>query len=853
MSPIHSFPNEDMYEPQYLDSFQNTAREDSPVEVTALTPTQPKLVKRRQKRTVRNEYAPLCVSWTNEEEIVLCKGWVHVSENSILGNARRESGFWNEVVAYVERKTKTLGRRTYDMVNGKWMMMRPNVARFCEVFTNVMHRKIGKRYKTSDSSSFNTESRDSSVNLNVDAGGDEEDEVQEVAPRPIGRDKAKKLKKKGVGSSGTSLARGLYIDQRLSISEEALGAFGKSQTYRGRGYDRGRKENINKSKSKNIGEIKYRGKEVNMAVGGSDDALVCCVENTVEDRIMDSGASFHATYCKEELERFKLCSGKVRLADDKTLDIAGIGDVVLKTSFSTSWTLKDVRYIPDLNRKLISVGRLDEEGYHIGFRDQQWKVTKGSLVVARGNKRGSLYMVEAHPEGIGAIINGSGSAAVWFGEAEESSLHNVSEDKETAETAAKVVFGVAKRLSRTFRAESTGIRAEASKMLWADLVSTTYLIYHIPYVLIGLRIIEEEWRGKDTSLANLKVFGCDSFVKMKDVCGEAMKYLIYGAKSATDSSNLTKPIQESQVVLANIPDNLAENYSIVAEHGLSSEITQSPDGSLDTSEGSENSGIFEDNGRLYEEDSEDGASSEEGGSKTPQVRRSSRESRAPVSIKESVQWKKAINEEIVSLEKNQTCSLIRLPAKKNASQRLWMFKVKEEKNSNERCSEKHVFGYVLTVGVTTVEWESRLQKSITIYTKSLIHLVKNLKVCSWANLVRILISEGSLSLLKILGTKSVAEMFTGIPCIESLIAMCLVSAACPLCSAVQKGAIYRTEVCASSIYPNRLMVFELAMHNERAMEMKKQERVEFLEIKKREIIILEQELAMQEYKQRQKT
>ncbi|GJU10011.1 hypothetical protein Tco_1132407 [Tanacetum coccineum] len=65
-------------------------------------------------------------------------------------------------------------------------------------------------------------------------------------------------------------------------------------------------------------------------------------------------------------------------------------------------------------------------------------------------------------------------------------------------------FGVAERLSRTFRAEITGLRAEALKMLWADSLSTVYLIYHIPYVLIGLRIPEEEWRGKDTSLAHLK-------------------------------------------------------------------------------------------------------------------------------------------------------------------------------------------------------------------------------------------------------------------------------------------------------------------------------------------------------------
>ncbi|GJX01036.1 hypothetical protein Tco_0184949 [Tanacetum coccineum] len=66
-------------------------------------------------------------------------------------------------------------------------------------------------------------------------------------------------------------------------------------------------------------------------------------------------------------------------------------------------------------------------------------------------------------------------------------------------------FGVAERLSRTFRAESMGIRAEAQKMLWVDSVSTTYLIYLIPYVLIGLRTLEEEWRRKDTSLTHLKI------------------------------------------------------------------------------------------------------------------------------------------------------------------------------------------------------------------------------------------------------------------------------------------------------------------------------------------------------------
>ncbi|GKD06073.1 hypothetical protein Tco_1181047 [Tanacetum coccineum] len=432
-----------------------------------------------------------------------------------MGNGRRCARMWLGFVEClltscvgglrVEPETKITSKRHFLTMKPKWMDS--------EVLNFLTDRKIDKRYKTSDSISFNTESRDSSVNLNVDAKGDEEDEVQEVAPRLMGRDKAKKLKKKRVGSSGTS----------STMNDKALASPRVDQTL----LQQLVKGHFQNQSSKLVAT---RGKEVNMVAGDSDDALVCCVENTVEDRIMDSGASFHATYCKDVLERFKLRSGKVRLADDKTLDIVGIGDVVLKTFFGTSWTLEDVR---------IGMNMLASKGNILDV----WKVAR------------------------------------WFGEAEESFLHNVSEDKETAETASGVVR------ARGFKAESTRIRVEAPKMLWADSVSTTYLIYRIPYVLIGLRILREEWRGKDTSLTHSKVFGYDLFVKVKDVCGEAMKYTfignsldemrysfrdtkshqvirskditfvdsIYEARPMTDSSSLTKPIQKSQVVLVDIP------------------------------------------------------------------------------------------------------------------------------------------------------------------------------------------------------------------------------------------------------------------------------------------------------------
>ncbi|GKF83297.1 retrovirus-related pol polyprotein from transposon TNT 1-94, partial [Tanacetum coccineum] len=127
---------------------------------------------------------------------------------------------------------------------------------------------------------------------------------------------------------------GEYSNSLLSAEDKGMG----------RKQDRGQKQNRSRSKSKKRGQSKNRqditcwncnqkghfqnqcskpvtskDKEVNIADGDYDDALVCYVENTIDDHIMASVASFHATYCKEELERFKLFSGRVRLANEKTL------------------------------------------------------------------------------------------------------------------------------------------------------------------------------------------------------------------------------------------------------------------------------------------------------------------------------------------------------------------------------------------------------------------------------------------------------------------------------------------------------------------------------------------------------
>nr|GEU44352.1 retrovirus-related Pol polyprotein from transposon TNT 1-94 [Tanacetum cinerariifolium] len=73
------------------------------------------------------------------------------------------------------------------------------------------------------------------------------------------------------------------------------------------------------------------------------------------------------------------------------------------------------------------------------------------------------------------------------------------------------------------------------------------------------------------------------------------------------------------------------------------------------------------------------------------VRRVTRSSKAEMShvmrtiyMEPRLQQILAINEEISSLEKNQTWSLIRLPAGKKALQSKWVFRVKEEHDGNKR-------------------------------------------------------------------------------------------------------------------------------------------------------------------------
>ena len=84
------------------------------------------------------------------------------------------------------------------------------------------------------------------------------------------------------------------------------------------------------------------------------------------------------------------------MGDDKPCDIVGKGKVLIKLENGNQWLLNEVKHILDLRKNLISIRKLGSEGCVSTFTNQIWKVTKGELVVAKGEKVGTLYLCKGN-------------------------------------------------------------------------------------------------------------------------------------------------------------------------------------------------------------------------------------------------------------------------------------------------------------------------------------------------------------------------------------------------------------------------------------------------------------------------
>ena len=82
------------------------------------------------------------------------------------------------------------------------------------------------------------------------------------------------------------------------------------------------------------------------------------------------------------------------MGNNNYVDIVGIGDICVETNTGYTLSLKNVRHVPNMHLNLISTHILDKEGYGNYFGDGKWRLSKGSLVLARGKICCSLYKTQ---------------------------------------------------------------------------------------------------------------------------------------------------------------------------------------------------------------------------------------------------------------------------------------------------------------------------------------------------------------------------------------------------------------------------------------------------------------------------
>ena len=125
-------------------------------------------------------------------------------------------------------------------------------------------------------------------------------------------------------------------------------------------------------------------------------SLACVSSVTSTDEwLCDSACSFHMCFRKEWFFNFtELDSGVVYLVDNQPCKIAGIGSISLKNHDGSTRVLTDVRYIPKLEKNLISLGTLESKGFTIIMQNGILKVVSGALVVMKGIRRNNLYLYQ---------------------------------------------------------------------------------------------------------------------------------------------------------------------------------------------------------------------------------------------------------------------------------------------------------------------------------------------------------------------------------------------------------------------------------------------------------------------------
>ncbi|KAH9667833.1 hypothetical protein KPL70_021191 [Citrus sinensis] len=130
--------------------------------------------------------------------------------------------------------------------------------------------------------------------------------------------------------------------------------------------------------------------------GMSDDAdvLIAAEKQSSGEWILDSDCSFHMCPNIDFFKTFEsIDGGKVLLRNNLACKVAGIGTISIRIFDGIERDLKEVRYVPELKRNLISLGLMDQGGCSIKAGNGNLQIEENGLIIMKGIKRNGLYVL----------------------------------------------------------------------------------------------------------------------------------------------------------------------------------------------------------------------------------------------------------------------------------------------------------------------------------------------------------------------------------------------------------------------------------------------------------------------------
>jgi hypothetical protein len=90
------------------------------------------------------------------------------------------------------------------------------------------------------------------------------------------------------------------------------------------------------------------------------------------------------------MQRKERCN---KVADGVQTDVDAVGDLSLELVDGFVLLLRDVLYVPTLQRNLISVSCLDNDGYDYHFRNGKCKIMFNNACIGLAFQQGELYLL----------------------------------------------------------------------------------------------------------------------------------------------------------------------------------------------------------------------------------------------------------------------------------------------------------------------------------------------------------------------------------------------------------------------------------------------------------------------------